>query len=45
MAAIDVPGNLPRKIIPHTPEAGDPYFIGSCYERSAVAQEWEIENR
>lgn len=32
-------------ILPHTIEAGDPYYIGDVYEPvpSASAQEWEID--
>ncbi|KAF2122743.1 hypothetical protein BDV96DRAFT_5507 [Lophiotrema nucula] len=32
----------PSRALPHTPEAGDPYYIGDCYERSPIANEWEI---
>ncbi|KAF1945374.1 hypothetical protein EJ02DRAFT_53692 [Clathrospora elynae] len=31
------------KVIPHTPEFGDPYkLIGDAYQRSSVTDEWEI---
>lgn len=33
----------PSKIIPHTPEAGDQYYIGDCYTRAPISQEWEID--
>jgi hypothetical protein len=31
-----------QKKIPHSEEYGDPYWMGTCYERGAAAQEWEI---
>jgi hypothetical protein len=31
------------KITPHTPEAGDQYYIGDCYHRADIAQEWELD--
>jgi hypothetical protein len=32
-------------ILPHTPEAGDSYYIGDIYDDSplAISQEWEID--
>ena len=33
----------PSKILPYTPAAGDPYLMGTCYDRADVAQEWEID--
>lgn len=43
-ATIEMPPALwSAKAIPHTPEFGDPYsLIGDCYERSPIADEWEI---
>ena len=32
------------RVLPHTPEAGDPYYIGDCYERNSVPSEWEIDS-
>lgn len=34
---------VPSKILPYTPAAGDPYLMGTCYDRAEVAQEWEID--
>lgn len=33
------------KILPHTPEAGDSYYIGDAYEKipPSISQEWEID--
>jgi hypothetical protein len=31
-----------QKKIPHSEEYGDPYWMGTCYERGTAAQEWEI---
>jgi hypothetical protein len=33
----------PPRVLPHTPEAGDPYYFGDCYDRPDVANEWEID--
>jgi hypothetical protein len=32
----------PSKVIPHSPEAGDQYYIGDCYARAPISQEWEM---
>ncbi|KAJ4359537.1 uncharacterized protein N0V89_000092 [Didymosphaeria variabile] len=44
MVTIDFEGHEARakKIIPHTPEAGDLYSTGTCYEREPVSLEWEV---
>ncbi|KAH7130171.1 hypothetical protein B0J11DRAFT_429256 [Dendryphion nanum] len=34
---------VPSKILPYTPAAGDPYLLGTCYDRAAITQEWEID--
>jgi hypothetical protein len=33
------------KILPHTPEAGDPYYIGDAYNDNLhpICQEWETD--
>lgn len=32
------------KILPHTPEAGDPYYIGDAYQESSeILSEWEAD--
>ncbi|KAF2727379.1 hypothetical protein EJ04DRAFT_479110 [Polyplosphaeria fusca] len=36
---------VPSRALPHTPEAGDPYYIGDCYDRSDVPSEWEVDAR
>jgi hypothetical protein len=33
----------PSKAVLHSPEAGDQYYIGDCYERAPIAQQWEID--
>lgn len=37
-------GHVKADVLPHTIEAGDPYYIGDVYEPkpSAFSQEWEI---
>jgi len=34
---------VPARALPHTPEAGDPYYIGDCYDRSDVPSQWEVD--
>ncbi|KAM0492522.1 hypothetical protein ACHAP8_009877 [Fusarium lateritium] len=42
-AIIEVSGPVVySKILPHSPEAGDPYYIGDAYSESPVSREWEI---
>lgn len=33
----------PANVTPHTPDAGDQYYIGDCYNRALVSQEWELD--
>lgn len=43
MSVVDIKENVPQsKIVLHTPEAGDQYEIGDCYERASISQEWDL---
>jgi hypothetical protein len=36
-------GDRTWKNAPHAPLPGDQYYIGDCYERAPLSQDWELD--